>query len=66
VDKTANYWLYNDYPIVKAKGVIRVELEREKAKRDKREQKPFDLNQAIATVTTALTGFATLYVLLTR
>jgi hypothetical protein len=41
-------------------------LEREKAKRDKREQKPFDLNQAIATVTTALTGFATLYVLLTR
>jgi protein involved in polysaccharide export with SLBB domain len=66
VDRTANFWLYNDYPIVKAKGVIRVELEPEKAKRDKREQKPFDLNQAIATVTTALTGFATLYVLLTR
>lgn len=66
VDKTADYWLYNDFPVVKAKGVIRIELEPEKAKRDKREQKPFDLNQAIATVTTALTGFATLYVLLTR
>ncbi|MDP4727725.1 MAG: SLBB domain-containing protein, partial [Schleiferiaceae bacterium] len=66
VDKTANYRLYNDYPVVKAKGVIRVELAPEKTKLEKREQKPFDLNQAIATVTTALTGFATLYVLLTR
>ena len=34
--------------------------------KDKRERKPLDMNQALATVTSAITGFATVYVLVSR
>jgi hypothetical protein len=67
VDKTVNWLLAKNYPTVKKGGTIYIDqkLIEEKTK-DKREQKPFDMNQAVATVTAALTSFATLYVLLTR
>jgi protein involved in polysaccharide export with SLBB domain len=68
VDKTKNFWLYRDYPTVKRGGTIYVAVQPEKEKEDKarRERKPFDMNQAIATVAASITSFATLYVLITR
>jgi protein involved in polysaccharide export with SLBB domain len=68
VDKTKNFGLFKDYPTVKKGGTIHIALKSDKVKEEKqrREQKPFDMNQAVATVTAALTSFATLYVLLTR
>ena len=62
--RTRNYGLFNVYPVVKAGGEIAVSLKPEKVK-TKKEVK-FDVNQAIGTVTAALTSFATIYVLLTR
>ena len=68
VDRTKNYGLFKDYPNVKKGGTIYISMKAEKVKdeKDKRERKPFDMNQAVATVTASLTSFATLYVLLTR
>jgi protein involved in polysaccharide export with SLBB domain len=67
VDKTVNWLLAKNYPTVKKGGVIYIEQKvvEEKIK-NKRENVPFDMNKAVATVTAALTSFATLYVLLTR
>ncbi len=62
--RTRNYGLFKVYPVVKAGGEIAVTLKPEKVK-SKKEVK-FDVNQAIGTVTAALTSFATIYVLLTR
>ena len=68
VDKTKNFWLYRDYPTVKRGGTIYLAVQPEKEKEDKarRERKPFDMNQAIATFAASITSFATLYVLITR
>jgi protein involved in polysaccharide export with SLBB domain len=68
VDRTKNYGLFKDYPNVKKGGTIYISMKAEKVKdaKDKRDRKPFDMNQAVATVTASLTSFATLYVLLTR
>jgi protein involved in polysaccharide export with SLBB domain len=62
--RTRNYGLFRIYPVVKAGGEIAISLKPEKVK-TKKEVK-FDVNQAIGTVTAALTSFATVYVLLTR
>jgi hypothetical protein len=62
--RTRNYGLFLSYPRVKPGAEISVVLKPEKVK-NKKEVK-FDVNQAIATVTAALTSFATIYVLLTR
>jgi polysaccharide export outer membrane protein len=68
VDRTKNYGLFKDYPNVKKGGTIYIAMKPEKVKEDKekRERKPFDVNQAVGTVAASLTSFATLYVLLTR
>ena len=68
VDRTKNFGLFKDYPRVKQGATIHIALIPEKIKdeKDKRERKPFDMNQAVATVTASLTSFATLYILLTR
>ena len=68
VDRTKNFGLFKDYPTVKKGGTIHIAMKPEKVKdeKEKRERKPFDMNQAVATVTASLTSFATLYVLLTR
>jgi len=68
VDRTKNYGLFKDYPNVKKGGTIYIAMKAGKVKdeKEKRERKPFDMNQAVATVTASLTSFATLYVLLTR
>jgi protein involved in polysaccharide export with SLBB domain len=63
--RTHNYGLFKVYPVVKAGGEIAVTLKPEKVKTTKNGVK-FDVNQAIGTVTAALTSFATIYVLLTR
>jgi hypothetical protein len=62
--RTRNYGLFLSYPRVRPGAEISVVLKPEKIK-SKKEVK-FDVNQAIATVTAALTSFATIYVLLTR
>ncbi len=62
--RTRNYGLFRIYPVVKAGGEIAISLKPEKVK-TKKEVK-FDVNQAIGTVTAALTSFGTIYVLLTR
>ena len=68
VDRTKNFGLFKDYPRVKQGATIHIALIPEKVKdeKDKRERKPFDMNQAVATVSASLTSFATLYILLTR
>ena len=62
--RTRNYGLFLNYPRVNPGAEISVVLKPEKVK-SKKEVK-FDVNQAIGTVTAALTSFATIYVLLTR
>jgi len=62
--RTRNYGLFKIYPVVKSGGQIAVSLKPEKVKAKK--DVKFDVNQAIGTVTAALTSFATIYVLLTR
>ena len=67
-DRTKNFGLFKDYPRVKQGATIHIAMTPEKVKdeKDNRERKPFDMNQAVATVTASLTSFATLYILLTR
>jgi protein involved in polysaccharide export with SLBB domain len=68
LDRTKNFGLFKDYPRVKQGATIHIALIPEKIKdeKDKRERKPFDMNQAVATISASLASFATLYVLLTR
>ena len=68
VDRTYNLGLLKVYPKINKGATIytAVVQEKEREKREKREVKPLDWNQAVAVVTSALTGFATLYVLITR
>ena len=63
--RTRNYLFFNVYPVVQPGGEIAVAMKPERVKTTKKEVK-FDVNQAIGTVTAALTSFATIYVLLTR
>ncbi len=62
--RTRNFGLLKLYPQVKTGAQISVILKPEKPK-TKKEVK-FDVNQMIATLTTSLTGFTTLYLLITR
>ena len=68
VDRTKNFGLFKDYPTVKKGGTIHIAMKPEKVKDEKeeRERKPFDMNQAVATVAASITSFATLFILLTR
>ena len=68
VDRTKNFGLFKNYPTVKKGATIHIAMTPEKVKeeKEKRERKPFDMNQAVATVTAALTSFATLYLIVTR
>ena len=68
VDRTRNFGLFKVYPKIHKGATIYtvVKVKEERERRQKRETKPLDMNQAVATVTAALTGFATLYVLMTR
>jgi protein involved in polysaccharide export with SLBB domain len=67
-DRTKNFGLFKNYPRVKQGATIHIAMVPEKVKdeKDKRERKPFDMNQAVATVSASLASFATLYILLTR
>ena len=68
VGRTRNFGLFKVYPKIHKGATIYtvVKVKEERERRQKRETKPLDMNQAVATVTAALTGFATLYVLMTR
>jgi len=67
-DRTKNFGIFKNYPRVKQGATIHIAMTPEKVKdeKDKRERKPFDMNQAVATVSASLASFATLYILLTR
>ena len=68
VGRTRNFGLFKVYPKIHKGAIIYtvVKVKEERERRQKRETKPLDMNQTVATVTAALTGFATLYVLMTR
>ncbi len=67
VDRTRNFGLFKDYPRVKQGATIHIAMTPEKVKDEKdKKRKPFDMNQAVATVSASLASFATLYILLTR
>ena len=68
VGRTRNFGLFKVYPKIHKGATIYtvVKVKEERERRQKRETKPLDMNQTVATVTAALTGFATLYVLMTR
>jgi protein involved in polysaccharide export with SLBB domain len=68
VDRTYNFGLFKVYPKIHKGATIytAVTQPKEREKREKREVKPLDWNQAVATVTSAVMGFSTVYVLLTR
>jgi len=64
--KSLNFGLFRIHPIVRRGATIHTVLAEPKAKKEKKETKPLDWNQAVATITSALMGFSTVYVLLTR
>lgn len=64
--KSQNYGLFHVQPLVREGATIHTVLVEPKPKKDKTERKSFDWNQAVATVTSAVMGFSTVYVLLTR
>ena len=68
VDRTYNFGLFKVYPKIHKGATIytAVAPPKEREQREKREVKPLDWNQAVATVTSAVMGFSTVYVLLTR
>ena len=68
LDRTKNFGLFKDYPRVKQGATIHIAMNPEKVKeeKEKRERKPFDMNQAVATVAASITSFATLFILLNR
>jgi len=65
LSETVDFGIFKKYPKIKKGATLYVGMKPEVSK-EKRERKPFDMNQAVATVTASLTSFATLYVLLTR
>ncbi|MDP4833272.1 MAG: SLBB domain-containing protein [Schleiferiaceae bacterium] len=65
LSETVDFGVIKFYPKISKGATLFVGTKPEKEK-EKRERKPFDMNQAVATVTASLTSFATLYVLLTR
>lgn len=68
VDRTYNFGLFKIYPKIQKGATIytAVAPPKEREQREKREVKPLDWNQAVATVTSAIMGFSTMYLLLTR
>jgi len=64
--KSLNFGLFYISPLVREGGTIHTVLRDPKPKKEKMERKPFDWNQAVATLTSAVMGFSTVYVLLTR
>ena len=68
VSRTINLGLLKVYPRIQKGATVytSIKTKEEREKREKRDVKPLDWNQAVATVTSAIMGFSTVYVLLTR
>jgi len=64
--RVRNFGLFRIHPIVRPGATIHTVLAEPKANKEKKEVKPLDWNQAVATLTSAVMGFSTIYVLLTR
>ena len=64
--KSLDFGVFRIQPVVRRGATIHTVLAEPKANKEKKEVKPLDWNQAIATVTSAILGFSTVYVLLTR
>ena len=65
---TMDFGLFKIYPNVELSGKIVTVVKTPKVKKEEtqRERVPLDMNNVVATVVSAITGFATLYVLITR
>jgi polysaccharide export outer membrane protein len=64
--KALNFGILRIHPVVKPGATIHTVLREPKEEKDKREVKPIDWNQVVATLTSAVMGFSTVYVLVTR
>jgi protein involved in polysaccharide export with SLBB domain len=64
--RALNFGLFRIHPVVKRGATIHTVLRAPKEEKSKREVKPMDWNQVVATLTSAIMGFSTVYVLLTR
>ncbi|MFL2566799.1 MAG: SLBB domain-containing protein [Schleiferiaceae bacterium] len=64
-DRTKRILFFNIYPKVRSGGTINIskKLSQEKVKKDR---KPLDWNQLVATITSAAMGFGTVYALINR
>ena len=64
--KALNFGVFRIHPVVQQGATIHTVLKEPKEEKEKREVKPMDWNQVVATLTSAIMGFSTVYVLLTR
>jgi hypothetical protein len=64
-DRTKRILFFNIYPKVKPGGIINISKKQVKEK-VRKDRKPLDWNQLVATVTSAAMGFGTVYALITR
>ena len=64
--KSLDFGVFRIHPVVQRGATIHTVLKEPKEAKEKREVKPMDWNQVVATLTSAIMGFSTVYVLLTR
>jgi len=64
--KSLDFGVFRIHPVVQRGATIHTVLKEPKEAKEKREVKPMDWNQVVSTFTTAIMGFSTVYVLLTR
>jgi protein involved in polysaccharide export with SLBB domain len=64
-DRTKRILFFNIYPRVSPGGVINI-FKKEVKEKVKKERKPLDWNQLVATVTSAAMGFGTVYAIINR
>ena len=60
------FGVFHIHPVVQRGATIHTVLKEPKEEKEKREVKPMDWNQVVATLTSAIMGFSTVYILLTR
>ena len=64
-DRTRHFLFFNIYPKVRSGGTINISKKQVKQKA-KKDRKPLDWNQVVATVTSAAMGFGTVYAIINR
>ena len=64
-DRTKRFLFFNIYPKLRPGGIINIS-KKEVKKEIKKDRKPLDWNQVVATITSAAMGFGTVYALINR